>query len=574
MADDTTNARGLTCMLVFAIFSAVLGMFQFGYNTGVINAPQKILEDFIANVYKTRTSKYMTEEMLALLWSVTVSVFAVGGMIGGISGGAIANYCGRKCGLLLNNAIAILGATLMSSSQLFRSIECLVMGRFFIGLSCGLNTALVPMYLSEIAPMTLRGALGTVSQLGVTIGLLLSQILGLPIILGTRDGWPFLLGVAFIPAILQLLLLPLCPESPRYLLISKGRITEARYALQRLRCSSDVEDDIEEMRIEDRAQQQEARITMLQLITNRSLQTPLIIGIIMQLSQQLSGINAIFYYSTNIFTSAGLSEEQAKYSTIGVGVVMVAMTLVSIMLMDRTGRRTLHLYGLGGMFITSMFLTIFLLFGFLYKWMSYMSVFSTLVYVVFFAIGPGSIPWMITAELFSQGPRPAAMSIAVLVNWFTNFMVGLAFPLMTAYNENAIEKYSFLPFTIFLAIFWIFTYWKVPETKNRTFEEISALFRKDDFITIDDVQYSHKSSSGDMFSHKSSSGDMIFDDKTLESCYLHHHHHCHYGDSSDAIIPHTTPPPPIAHTSRKKVTVAALNDHEFTPNHVIIEDQL
>ncbi|CAG2107766.1 unnamed protein product [Medioppia subpectinata] len=157
----------------------------------------------------------------------------------------------------------------------------------------------------------------------------------------------------------------MCPESPRYLLISKGRITEARYALQRLRCTSDVEDDIEEMRIEDRAQQQEARlcttktpvplmpvlqITMFQLIGNRSLQTPLIIGIIMQLSQQLSGINAIFYYSTNIFTSAGLSEEVAKYSTIGVGVVMVAMTLVSIMLMDRTGRRTLHLYGLGQSF--------------------------------------------------------------------------------------------------------------------------------------------------------------------------------------------------------------------------------
>jgi SP family facilitated glucose transporter-like MFS transporter 1 len=505
-------------MLVFAIFSAVLGMFQFGYNTGVINAPQKILEDFIANIYKTRTSKYMTEEMLALLWSVTVSIFAVGGMIGGISGGAIADYCGRKCGLLLNNAIAILGATLMSSSQLFRSIECLIMGRFFIGLSCGLNTALVPMYLSEIAPMTLRGALGTVSQLGVTIGLLLSQILGLPIILGTKDGWPFLLGVAFIPAVLQLLLLPMCPESPRYLLISKGRITEARYALQRLRCTSDVEDDIEEMRIEDRAQQQEARITMLQLIRNRSLQMPLMIGIIMQLSQQLSGINAIFYYSTNIFTSAGLKEDLAKYSTIGVGVVMVAMTLVSIMLMDRTGRRTLHLYGLGGMFITSMFLTIFLLFGFLYKWMAYMSVTSTLIYVVFFAIGPGSIPWMITAELFSQGPRPAAMSIAVLVNWLTNFAVGLAFPLMTTYNENAMERYSFLPFTVFLAIFWIFTYFKVPETKNRTFEEISALFRKDDFIAIDDVQFSHKSSSGDMFSHKSSSGDIMFDENALESC--------------------------------------------------------
>lgn len=102
---------------------------------------------------------------------------------------------------------------------------------------------------------------------------------------------------------------------------------------------------------------------MLQLIKNRSLQMPLMIGIVMQLSQQLSGINAIFYYSTNIFTIAGLVDDLAKYSTIGVGVVMVLMSLVSMMLMDRTGRRTLHLYGLGGMFITSMFLTIFLLFG-------------------------------------------------------------------------------------------------------------------------------------------------------------------------------------------------------------------
>lgn len=101
---------------------------------------------------------------------------------------------------------------------------------------------------------------------------------------------------------------------------------------------------------------------MTELVRNRSLQRPLVIGIVMQLSQQLSGINAIFYYSTDIFTNAGLTEDVAKYSTIGVGVVMVAMSLVSIMLMDRTGRRTLHLYGLGGMFIASMFLSIVLLF--------------------------------------------------------------------------------------------------------------------------------------------------------------------------------------------------------------------
>ncbi|KPL97521.1 glucose transporter-like protein [Sarcoptes scabiei] len=104
----------------------------------------------MAEVYKSRTGKYMSEEMLTLIWSVAVSIFAFGGMIGGLCGGAIADYCGRKCGLLLNNAIVILGATLMSSSHLFQSIECLIMGRFFIGLSCGLNTALVPMYSQSI----------------------------------------------------------------------------------------------------------------------------------------------------------------------------------------------------------------------------------------------------------------------------------------------------------------------------------------------------------------------------------------------------------------------------------------
>lgn len=125
------------------------------------------------------------------------------------------------------------------------------------------------------------------------------------------------------------------------------------------------------------------------IIRSKELQVPLVIGIVMQLSQQLSGINAIFYYSTNIFMSSGLSEDMAKYATIGVGAVMVIMTLVSIPLMDKSGRRTLHLYGLGGMFITSIFLTISMLVQFVYTGMSYVSVISILTFVVFFAIGPG-----------------------------------------------------------------------------------------------------------------------------------------------------------------------------------------
>lgn len=181
------------------------------------------------------------------------------------------------------------------------------------------------MYISEIAPLNLRGGLGTVNQLAVTIGLLLSQVLGIEQILGTNDGWPVLLGLAICPAILQLLLLPVCPESPRYLLITKQWEEEARRALRRLRASSSVEEDIEEMRAEERAQQSESHISTMELICSPTLRTPLIIGVVMQLSQQLSGINAVFYYSTALFTSAGLTEESAKFATIGIGAIMVSV---------------------------------------------------------------------------------------------------------------------------------------------------------------------------------------------------------------------------------------------------------
>ncbi|XP_015833452.1 glucose transporter type 1 isoform X4 [Tribolium castaneum] len=472
--------QDLTFFLSYAILAAVLGMLQFGYNTGVINAPEQNIEHFMKDVYKTRYGKDLSDDSARGLYSIAVSIFALGGMLGGFGGGMVANKFGRKGGLLLNNVLGITGACLMWCTKLANSYEILFFGRFIIGVNCGLNTSLVPMYISEIAPLNLRGGLGTVNQLAVTVGLLLSQVLGIEQILGTNDGWPLLLGLAVCPALLQLVLLPICPESPRYLLITKQWEEEARKALRRLRASNQVEEDIEEMRAEERAQQAEASISMLELICSPTLRAPLIIGVVMQLSQQLSGINAVFYYSTSLFVSSGLTEESAKFATIGIGAIMVVMTLVSIPLMDKTGRRTLHLYGLGGMFIFSIFITISFLikefFGYVQEmidWMSYLSVVSTLGFVVFFAVGPGSIPWMITAELFSQGPRPAAMSIAVLVNWIANFLVGIGFQSL----KNALDNYTFLPFSVFLAIFWIFTYKKVPETKNKTFEEILALFR-------------------------------------------------------------------------------------------------
>jgi len=471
MAPELAN-QGLTCFLSYSIFAAVLGMFQFGYNTGVINAPQSVIEDFIKDAYKNRYGQEIPEKRETVIFSITVAMFAIGGMIGGFGGGFVANRYGRKRGLLVNNLMGVVGAVFMACSKSALSYEMLIFGRLIIGLNCGLNTSLVPMYVSEIAPLTLRGGLGTVNQLGVTIGILLSQILGIEEILGTDDGWPVLLGLSVCPAILQVVLFSLCAESPRYLLITANREEEARKALRRLRASNQIEADIEEMRLE--AQQSEANITMCELLKSRPLLMPLIIAVVMQLSQQLSGMCAVLYYSTDLFTGAGLARDAAKYATIGIGAIMVGMTIVSIFLMDRAGRRTLHLWGLGGMFIFSIFITISLLVKDLIDWVRYVAVVATLSFVVFFAVGPGSIPWMITAELFSQGPRPAAMSIAVLVNWLSNFLVGMFFPLLKAYLAN----YTFLPFSVLLAFFWVFTYKIVPETKNKTFEEIAAIFRR------------------------------------------------------------------------------------------------
>ncbi|CAG9781697.1 unnamed protein product [Diatraea saccharalis] len=351
--------QGLTFFLSYAILAAVLGMLQFGYNTGVINAPGKNIANFMKDVYKNRYGLDLHDDTVNKLYSIAVSIFAIGGMLGGFSGGMIANRFGRKGGLLLNNILGISGASLMGFTKISHCYELLIFGRFIIGVNCGLNTSLVPMYISEIAPLNLRGGLGTVNQLAVTVGLLLSQVLGIEQILGTDDGWPILLGLAICPAILQLILLPACPESPRYLLITRQWEEEARRALRRLRASNQVEEDIEEMRAEERAQQAEASISMRELLCSPTLRAPLLIGVVMQLSQQLSGINAEMI-----------------------------------------------------------------------DWMSYLSVVSTLSFVVFFALGPGSIPWLITAELFSQGPRPSAMAIAVLVNWMANFVVGIGFPSM------------------------------------------------------------------------------------------------------------------------------------------------
>lgn len=347
-----------------------------------------------------------------------------------------------------------------------------IAGRAIMGFYCGLTSGLVPMYIGEIAPKKYRGALGTLHQLAIVIGILLSQVIGLDFVLGNDAFWPILLGLSGAPAILQSLLLPLCPESPRYLYILLGKEQEARKSLYRLKGAYDATADLEEMRSEKEEADKESSVSIWSLIRSPVYRDQLFVALMMHISQQLSGINAIFYYSTSIFSQAGVA--QPVFATIGVGVINTVFTLVSVALVDRAGRRTLTLAGLGGMCVCAIAMTVGLKFQDQYDWMSYVSMGAIFLFVSFFEIGPGPIPWFIVAELFSQGPRPAAIALAGCCNWTSNFIIGMTFP----YIQKALDCYVFILFAALLLCFTIFIYLRVPETKGKTFEEISAIFQK------------------------------------------------------------------------------------------------
>ncbi|XP_034030470.1 solute carrier family 2, facilitated glucose transporter member 3 [Thalassophryne amazonica] len=462
--------KSVTAYLLYCVSTAVIGSLQFGYNTGVINAPEKKLRGFFQNVSGERYGEPFSADANTMVWSFSVAIFSVGGMIGSFSVSALVNRLGRRKSMLVSNILALLGGGLMGLSALSRSFEMVIIGRLIIGVFCGLCTGLTPMYVGEISPTAVRGAFGTLHQLGVVIGILVAQIFGLEFLLGSDELWPLLLALTVLPAFLQSIMLLFCPESPRYLLIVLNQEEEARKALVRLRGHEDVNADIQEMREEKMKMAMEKKVTIPELFRSRNYRQPIIIAIILQLSQQLSGINAVFYYSTGIFQTAGVT--QPIYATIGAGVVNTVFTVVSLFLVERAGRRTLHLIGLAGMAVCALIMTISLSLVKVNSALSYLAIVAVFGFVASFEMGPGPIPWFIVAELFSQGPRPAAIAVSGFSNWTANFLVGLGFPKL----EQLCGPYVFIIFMVFLILFFIFTYLRVPETKGRTFDDIAQGF--------------------------------------------------------------------------------------------------
>jgi len=478
--------EGLNSRIGFAIAAGAIGSsFQHGYNTGVLNAPQGLIELWVKgficpDILNASDGALKSQEeeacdrTVTLIWSWIVAIFCIGGMMGASIVGIVSSRVGRKGGLLLNNILVVVGAVLMGVAKSAGSYQMLIAGRLVIGINAGLNAGLAPMYLAEISPTPLRGAIGTGYQLIITISILLAQVLGMVNILGNDSGWPWLLAITAVPAIFQIATLPFCPESPKYLLLDKDDEHGAEEALQWLRGTIEVHDEMDEMKQEQEAMKLVPKVTLKEMLTNGSLRKPLIIAMMMMLAQQLSGINCAIFYSTAIFKTAGLDDEASQSATLGMGTMNVAMTFVSLVLIEKLGRKTLMLIGLVFMALMTVLLLVSLLTFEAVPAMSYVAIAAVILFVVGFATGPGSIPWFFVTELFAQSGRPTATSIAVAVNWTANFLVGVGFgPL-----NLILGPWVFAVFIGIQIFFIIYVWLAVPETKGRTTEEITSSFRK------------------------------------------------------------------------------------------------
>ncbi|XP_030837476.1 solute carrier family 2, facilitated glucose transporter member 1 [Strongylocentrotus purpuratus] len=477
--DDVKNGVGegqLTFMLVLCTATVSIGSSgEFGYNQGVITAPSVFIQAFINETYFERSGgKQLNDEALTWLWATVVSIYCIGGALGALAGGYWADYFGRNRGLIYNNFISIVGSLLMGCCQIAGSPEMIIIGRFVIGFSVGMSLTIVPLYLSEIAPFNLRGAITTTHQLLITIGLLLAQVLGF-FAFYDESTWPIVLGLSAVTGLIEFIVLPFCPESPRWLLIKQNQEEKAIAALRLLRGVDDVVAEVDEMKLEHQHEDETEKVGVLDLLClrDRTWLMPLLICVVLHGGQQLSGINAIIFYSTELYQSAGMTDSQIAYATVGFGTLNVIVTIISVLVVERLGRRPLLLYPFGMLSVCLVGLTVSLALQEENDWTKWMGLGFIYLYIIFFAIGPAPLPYVVSTEVWSQGPRPAAVSISIQVNWWANFLVQLSFPSI----QGAIDEYTFIIFIVFVVLTTLFIYIYLPETKNRSFDEIVTGFR-------------------------------------------------------------------------------------------------
>ncbi|RXM99116.1 F-box/WD repeat-containing protein 1A [Acipenser ruthenus] len=444
----------------------------YGYNLAVVNSPAEHIKEFYNRTWLSRNHTGLSKETLTLLYSFTVSVFAIGGLLGSLLVGMLVTKFGRKGTLVYCTVLVFIAGALMGFSRICHSPEMVIIGRFVTGIHSGICLSVVPMYLGEIAPKNLRGFLTLVPSIFICLGVFLAQVLGLEELLGKETYWPLFLSLVVVPTFIQLMLLPWFPESPRYLLIEKRNIHATITALKWYRSKCNIQAEIEEMQEEQRSLSTVETVSVWGLMMDKSVRWQFISVIVINMGMQLSGIDAIWFYTNAIFANAGIPKPQIQYTTVGTGAIEVISGLIGCFTIEKLGRRPLMIGGFGVMGIGCAGITLSLVLQTHIAFMRYISIACVVAIIAGFCIGPAGVPFLMTAELFKQSHRPAAYTVGGALNWMSNFTVGFVFPFL----QMSAGSFCYLVFCGVCVLVAVYVHFVIPETKNKTFVEICQMF--------------------------------------------------------------------------------------------------
>ncbi|KAL4362053.1 hypothetical protein GQ457_04G023330 [Hibiscus cannabinus] len=427
---------------------ACLGAILFGYHLGVVNGALDYL------------SKDLGIAQNAVMQGWVVSTLLAAAAVGSFTGGALADKFGRTRTFQLDAIPLIIGALL---TAIARDVQTMIIGRLLAGIGIGITSAVVPLYISEISPTEIRGALGSVNQLFICIGILAALVAGLPLS-GNPGWWRPMFGLAVVPSILLALGMTYSPESPRWL-FQQGKISEAEKSIEALYGKERVTEVMYELSNAGQGST-EPEAGWVDLFSCRYRKV-VSVGAALFLFQQFAGINAVVYYSTAVFHSAGIASDVAASALVGASNVFG--TVIASSLMDKQGRKNLLIASFSGMGASMLLLSVSFSWKVLGPYSGMLAVVGTVLYVLSFSLGAGPVPALLLPEIFASRIRAKAVALSLGTHWISNFVIGL-------YFLSVVDKFGigavYMVFATVCSVAVLYIGGAVVETKGRSLEEI------------------------------------------------------------------------------------------------------
>jgi sugar porter (SP) family MFS transporter len=422
-----------------------LGGFLFGFDTAVISGAEQSIQKFW--------------HLSTLQHGLTVSMALIGTVIGALLGAIPSDKLGRKTTLYI---IAILYLISSLGTALSNDWYVFLLFRFLGGLGVGASSVTAPIYISEISPAGRRGKLVGLFQFNVVFGIVVSYFSNYLIGQMGEHSWRYMLGIQAIPSACFLFLLRYVPESPRWLILNKGKIEEATAIFNAIdpSTSDKIIAEIQE------TEKEEKLLLNNDPLFSKRYRTPVMLAILFATFNQVSGINAIIYYSPRIFEMTGLGTSSSLLSTAGLGLVNFLFTLLAMNFIDRIGRRTLMLIGSFGLIFTLGMVSYSFYAANFNGWAVPVFLF---IYIAFFAFSQGAVIWVFISEIFPNQVRAKGQTLGSTTHWVLAAFIAFSFPYL---SEKAGGGNTFLFFCIMMFLQLIFVWKWMPETKGRSLEQI------------------------------------------------------------------------------------------------------